>query len=446
VNPESAPASGIYRHGWAWNLGLSAFWFATSWKWFILLIAILPGQVAEIVPGGEKNTAWGLVFSIGAIWAIFGPSIFGNLSDRMGRRRPFIALSAGLSVLALVWLAGADQLWMLILGYLLLQVSDDVGQGAGSALIPQYVPAEHRGRSSSIMSVLQLAAQIVGAVTGVILGGMNAFGLTGVQLIYGLIALVNIVCALVTLRTIRHAPEPFQTPPPNGESFAARWIKPWRNRDFVWVWATRFLMAFGFYLIQPYLRNYLDDAVPGVLSFNDVALLGVTVSFPAKTLALFGVGIGEASQAALVLGLTISLTGALGSVLASRFADQWGRKRLIYTGGGLMAATMVPFALVPDFSMIWLMALGFGFGYGMYLSADWALASDVMPDSAELGKDMGLWQMSVSSVQIFSGTGGRVIDSLNATSMGLGYRVAILTAGVLFLFSAALVRQVKGSR
>ncbi len=437
---------GIFRPGWAWNLGLSAFWFANSWKWFILLVAILPGQVADIVPGGEKNTAWGLVFSLGAIWAIFGPSIFGNLSDRLGRRRPFIALSAGFTVLALLWLAGAHQFWMLIVGYMLLQVSDDVGQGAGSALIPQYVPSEHRGRASSVMSVLQLAAQIVGAVSGVILGSMSLFGLSGIQLIYGLIAIVNIVCAFITLRTIKPAVEPFAAPEPDGATFAQRWIKPWRNRDFVWVWLTRFLMAFGFYLIQPYLRNYLADAVPGRIDFDSVALLGTEMMLPNKTLVLFGTGVGGASQAALVLGLTISLTGAIGSILAAKYADRVGRKGLIRFGGVLMAVTMVPFALVQDFSWIWLMALGFGLGYGVYLSADWALAADVMPNSAELGKDMGIWQMSVSSVQIFSGTGGRVIDALNATSMGLGYRAAILMAGGLFLLSALLIRQVKGSR
>ncbi len=444
MTPE-APTANIFRPGLAWNLGLSALWFANSWKWFILLVAILPGQVADLVPGGEKNTAWGMVFSLGAIWAIFGPSIFGNLSDRLGRRRPFIAISAALTVLALVWLAGANQFWMLIVGYMLLQVSDDVGQGAGSALIPQYVPEDARGRASSIMSVLQLLAQIAGAVTGVILGGMALFGLNGVQLIYGLIAIVNIVCAVVTLRTISAAPEPFHVQEGPKPKFVDQWVKPWKNRDFVWVWLTRFLMAFGFYLIQPYLRNFLYDVVAKP-SFPTYNLFGIEYTMIEKNLSLFGMNVGGASQGALILGLSISLTGAFGSILASKKPDKVGRKILVIVGGFIMAGAVAPFAFATNFSLIWLLALIFGFGYGIYLSADWALAADVMPSSSELGKDMGLWQMSVSSVQIFSGTGGRVIDSLNAGTMGLGYTVAILSAGALFVLSAVLVRKVKGSR
>jgi len=44
----------------SWYLRTSAFWFATSFKWFILFI-LLPLQVGTLAKTGEANQAWGQV-------------------------------------------------------------------------------------------------------------------------------------------------------------------------------------------------------------------------------------------------------------------------------------------------------------------------------------------------------------------------------------------------
>ncbi|MBC8103430.1 MAG: hypothetical protein H7Z41_12700, partial [Cytophagales bacterium] len=86
--------TGVFRESLGWYLGISSYWFATSLKWFILFL-LQPLQVASVVPGGEKNGAWGLVVALGATEAMIGPALMGYLSDRCGsrwgRRRPFIA-------------------------------------------------------------------------------------------------------------------------------------------------------------------------------------------------------------------------------------------------------------------------------------------------------------------------------------------------------------------
>ena len=84
----------MFHNRLSWYLGLSAYWFAASFKWFILLVVLLPSQVASVSREGEKNTYWGLVFAIGATWAIIGPSIFGHWSDRAGKRVPFVLAGA----------------------------------------------------------------------------------------------------------------------------------------------------------------------------------------------------------------------------------------------------------------------------------------------------------------------------------------------------------------
>ncbi len=414
----------------SWYAGTSAYWFATSFKWFILLVAVLPGQVEKIVPGGEKSAAWGMVFMIGAIWAIIGPSIFGYISDGLslkhGIRRPFLAIGASLSVVALALLARAPSIAVLTIGYLLLQISDDIGTGPYGAVIPDLVPEKHRGRASGWMGVMQLLAQIASAVTGMILGD--------VLLIYLAIAIVNLVFAAWTIMTLEGADvaKPQSGQRPTFKGFLQGWIDPWKNRDFCWVWFTRFLNALGFYLVQPYLKFYLADVI--------------------KSFSLFGIRIGDpnnvneaASKAALIIALAISLTGALGALWAMKFSDQLGRKKTIYISGTIMAVVLVPFALVRSFDAIFWLAVFFGFGYGAYLSADWALASDVMPSKDDNGKDMGVWSSSVTSVQIIAGGMGSVITMLNNQVAGRGYVVSILTAAVAFMAGTVLVRQVKGS-
>lgn len=410
-----------FRDRTGWYFGISAYWFATSAKWFILLQVVLPGQVERLAPEGEKNTAWGMVFALGAVWAMIGPSLFGHLSDRLGRRKPFLAFGAAATVIALMTLWQAPSLAVLAAGYLLLQISDDVGTGPYGAIIPQMVPVERRGRASGAMGLMTLSGQLAVGIFAFLVGG-------DVASIYIGLASVNLLAAAWTIVCLRgETPAPAAAEGRFWSTFVRGWLAPWKSRDFFWVWFTRFLHALGFYLVQPYLRYYLDDVV--------------------KDFSVFGLfRLADAGMATNLLALTISLFGAAGSIYASRAADRLGRKRTIYLAGSLMAAVLVPFALIQDFGVIWTMACLFGVGYGMYLSADWALVSDVLPDSGALGKDMGVWQMSNSSVQIVAGSAGRAVDGLNAVSFGMGYQAVFLAASVAFLVSTVLVRKVRGSR
>lgn len=419
MSSPATPATG-YRDSLGWNLGLAAYWFASSYKWFILLTAILSAQVAEIVPEGERNTQWGLVVMIGALWAMIGPSIFGHWSDRLavrlGTRRPFIAIGAGLTVVALMVLGSAKSLPVLIAGFLFLQFADDVGTGPYAALIPEIVPPEKRGRASGLMGLMQVSAQVISAVAALMLGDIGQ--------IYIAIAVVNVVCAvavLVTLRGVRSYPQPAR---PIG--FLEGWIRPWKSRDFVWVWFTRFLNALGFYVVQLYVRNYLEDRVP---SYHFLVVKAE-----------------NATQATQYLALLISLCGIAGAIVATKLTDRIGRKPIVYLSGALMCAVLIPFALIPNYTVIMSLAILFGFGYGAYQSADWALVSDVLPSRDELGKDMGVWSSSVTSVQVLAGAIGRVIDAVNAASPGLGYVVAIFFGAFSFGLGTVLIRNVKGTR
>lgn len=413
-----------FRNSAWWYLGLSAYWFATSAKWFILLLVILPGQVEKIIPGGEKSAVWGMVFGIGATWAVIGPSLFGYVSDRLlprsGTRGPFIAIGCALTCIAFISLSGADAIWKLVLGYLLLQVADDIGTGPYSALIPELVPEQFRGRASGFMGLQTLLAQLTIGISALVLGDTTK--------IFILLAIFQIVAAIWVLQTIKGAwlvGERAESELSGISGFIKGWIEPWKIPDFFWVWFTRFLNAFGFYFVVQYLRFYLNDVV--------------------KEFTIGSLTLKDAGQAANVLALVIVLIGAFGASWAARHTDRLGRKKVIYLAGSLMSVTLFPFAFVPNFTLIVVLAVVFGFGYGMYLSADWALVSDILPKEGNVAKDMGVWQMSNSVVQIFTGAAGSLISAVNKWSFGVGYSTAFVIAGILFFFSTVLIRQVKGS-
>jgi MFS family permease len=91
------------------------------------------------------------------------------------------------------------------------------------------------------------------------------------------------------------------------------------------------------------------------------------------------------------------------------------------------------------------LAIVFGIGYGSYLSADWALVSDILPDQGSYARDMGVWQMSIAAPQVLSGAIGSLIDVGNRSMPGYGYTIAFVLASVAFLCGSLLVTKIKGS-
>lgn len=410
-----------------WQIGMAAYWFATAMKWFVMLL-VLGLIVKDLVPGGEEGTLWGRVVMIGAIWAMVGPGLFGFLSDRtrsrFGRWRPYVAVGSGLTVVAIMVLANAEHYWVIIVGYLLLQVSDDIGTGPYSMLIPGLVVPEQRGRASGVMGVLEFSAQITAGITALLLGDIKAIFLT--------LATVNVVCATITIVTVREDPEIRLS---EKLSFFDGFVKPWRSHDFRWAWFTRFLNALGFYLIVTYLSLYLAT------TFTEFSVFGLTVAkVDAETPPT-----AAAKQAVFVVALLISGLAAFGAVAGGRLADRIGRKKVIYFAGSTMAILLPPFALIPNFTLICMLALGFGIAYGAYVASNWALVSDVLPSRDELAKDMGIWQSSIATPQILSGVAGMLVDWGNRTyGMGKGYTMVFLLAAAAYLVSTVLIRKIRG--
>ncbi|MCL4454347.1 MAG: MFS transporter [Deinococcus sp.] len=399
----------------SWYLALSSYWFASSFKWFLVLLVLLPARVSQLVPETEKAGKLGLLFGIGAVMALLGPPLFGYLSDRVGRRLPYLASGAVLTALALVWLAYAPSYGQLLVAYLLLQLADDLSTGPYSALIPDLVPRKKRGEASGWMGALQVTAQVFAGIVGFAVGRLD------IQFL--IIALLTLLAAAFTLWGVREAPNY----PTNHKSLAESLAAPWKNPDFRWVWATRFLVMLAQYMVQTYLQYYLADVV--------------------KTFQAFGSKLAsEPFQAVALLGLFISLGAAISSLPAGWLSDTRGRKPVIYLAGTGLGLLMLPIILIPRYDVLIALAVLFGIFFGAYLAVDWALVSDVLPDPESHATDMGLWQTAIVLPQVLAGSLGGVLDRVNQQTPNLGYTALFIAAGFFFVMGSLLVSRVRGSR
>lgn len=396
---------------------LSAFWFGTAFHWLVLLLILMPANVVGFVGEAHKGTYLGILTAIGAVIALILPPWIGARSDRTGQRLPFIRLGVGVNVaglavmaLAVTLLSGMTGFWVYVLGFLLVQFGNNYATAPYSALIPQLVPVEQRGRYSGVMAMLQAGGQLLGAVAAFVLGGLHLPPLV----MFALVAVMLLVPALVTLRGVSElgsqAAAPAQAAA--GPSISIRQL--FAHQPFLWVFLTRVLFSLGQYSVQPFLQYYNKDVL------------------------------GQSSpETATSIMLACIIVGSIASALiGGRVSDRTGRKPVIYVAGGTMAAAAVLLLFAPNFVVALALALVFGLGFGAFTSVDWALGSDAMPSQNSYARDMGIWHVAFVAPQMTSAPQGTLLDWGNARGGNFGYTLVFGIAALFFLLGVLLVRNV----
>ncbi|MEF2278654.1 MFS transporter [Deinococcus sp. YIM 134068] len=393
---------------------LSAFWFGTAFHWLLLLLILLPANVVRFVGEEQKGTYLGVLLFIGAVIALVLPPLVGAHSDRTGRRVPYIRLGvgvnlAGLAVMAFAAsvLSGVGGFWVYVLGFLLVQFGNNYATAPYSALIPQLVPPEQRGRYSGVMAMLQAVGQLLGAVAAFVVGLLNL----PVLVSFGLIAAVLLIPALVTLRGV---PETGGTAIQTARGPTLSWRELFAHQPFFWVFVTRVLFALGQYSVQPFLQYYNTD----VLAQRD-------------------------AETSTSIMLVCIIVGSIASALVGgRLSDRVGRKPVIYVAGTVMAAAALLLLLAPSYPVALALAACFGLGFGAFTSVDWALGSDAMPSASSYARDMGIWHVAFVAPQMSSAPQGALLDWGNAQGGNLGYTLVFGIAALFFLAGVVLVRNV----
>jgi MFS family permease len=430
------PASGPGRKlSFAQHLAISIFWFATNLQWGAYLILIIPSQATRLAPllHMTKGAVAGWTFGLGALVGALTPPIVGALSDRctlrLGRRRPFVIVGGIINVLGLglFYLAFRQgNLVGYVAAYLLVNLGNNIASGAFSGVIPDLVPKAERGYASGMMAFMQQSGTILGLVIGSL---ARTSGVSQDGLATALVAGVFAVVTLVTVACIRE--ERLVNAPPLrlSELKDCFWVSPREHPDFAWVWVQRALFTLGWNLIQANLLFFIADVLnkrPAEPTLN-------------------------------VVGIIVLLAAVPTGVLCGPLSDRVGRKPIIFAAGVVMAATCVVFgslnALPEGWRLPLLYGLGtlWGCGYGAYISVDWALGTDVLPNPDEAGKDMGVWHLSMTLPASLASPFGALLLAPFALPGGasyrpIGYTPLFLVGSTLLALCAVLIWRVKKAR
>ncbi|MGJ6964675.1 MFS transporter [Streptosporangium sp. G11] len=412
-DPREALAEPTRRVGPWWVAGISLANLALWMAYFGPLQVLLPSQVASIDPVGKEGSL-ALVTGVGAAVAMLLNPVAGALSDRtagrFGRRHPWSLGGALVGAGALVLLAGQGSILGVAAGWCLAQAGLNAMQAALSAGVPDHVPVGQRGEVSGWIGI----PQSLGVVLAVVLVTMVA---TTTESGYFLIAALMPLCVLPFVLT---TPDPRLAARPPFELRAflkGFWISPRTHPDFFWAWLTRFLMQLGNAVATLYLLYFLTDAV------------GYERLFPGE----------KAEDGLLVLILIYTTTVVLTTVVAGVISDRLGRRRALVTISGLISVIpAVMLAFWPQWPVATVGAAIMGVGFGIYLSVDNALVTQVLPAAEGRAKDLGVINIANSGPQVL----GPVIAGPIVAGLG-GYPVLYMTSAVLALLGAALVWKIR---
>lgn len=390
------------------NLGLFMAYFGP-------LGVLLPNQV-QAAAGAHRVIDFSWVIGLGAIVAIVANPLAGALSDltvsRFGRRRPWALGGAVATAAALCLLGWLHSVPEIAAGWCLAQIGVNSMQAGLAAAVPDRVPVVQRATVSGWIGIAQTVSVVVAAALVTVIGGHQGYLLLAAGVVVLVLPFAFGTADPPLLRADR---------PSFGWSFI--WSFAWScwpsrswTHDFRWAWLTRFLLVLGNAMAVVYLLYFLRR-------------IRFSAMYP-----------GHSAEQGLVLLLCLyTVAVAVTTLIAGRHSDRTGRRRRpIVVGGVVMAAATVLVAAHPTLPVLLASAPVLGIGFGMYLSIDQALVTQVLPSAAERARSLGVISVASSAGQVMA----PALAAPTVTYLG-GFRTLYLCAAAVVLLGSASMSQIR---
>ncbi|GAM24996.1 hypothetical protein SAMD00019534_081710 [Acytostelium subglobosum LB1] len=412
-------------------LCLSSFWLGHAAINSSLTSVLYPKQIAYMVGDEEKERYLGQLPIYGAAISIVMAPLAGALSDhcksRFGRRRIFIffgvIICCGFLILSIF--PGKHIYWFMLctVG---VQLGGQLADGPYTGLTPDVVPKEQYGKASGYLAFSMAIGNLLGlSGTGIMFWNTKNDGETPAEPPFAQVySFLVVVLVLFTVPTLIGVPEKRltgQVPKFTLKRFFMSFYLPSSQyRNFYWVIITRFFQEMGIYSILQFFQYYLEDVIK----------------------------VENATFYTTVLLCIIVVTSVPTSIVAGPLSDRFGRKVCVYISSAAMALCTLGFMLLsfrPSLTITLVMGAFFGMGYGAYQAVDWALALDVLPENADVAKDMGIWHQAFVIPSVLAPfITGMVIDSLHVKySYQIAYTVVFSMTIFWFTMATVMIKPIR---
>jgi MFS family permease len=398
-------------------LTLSIYWLGIQTIWGGLNTIVIPQRTDALNPE-MQGLLTAVIIAAGAIAPIIIQPTIGVISDytvtRWGRRKPYIVIGTLLDVVFLAALAFSNDFLGMLAFYFLLQLSSNFAQGPFQGYVPDLVPARQVGTASGLMGLMLVLGTIVGV-------GIATFG--GAASVPAVVALglVELVTMVVLVSTVHE-----------GSAAPAR-TRPWREIALS-AWARDILAE----------TNVLWLLVVRLLFLGAYNATVIAVPYFERS---HGLGDRAANETVLIGTVIVGVCTGLAAIPGGRLSDRYGRRPVIWGAGLIAGAGLLGVALAPSPELAIAAFVPFGIGMGTFLSADWALMSDVIPKHTS-GRYMGILNAGTAMAgPVFLLVGGPAQDLFGAMlGREVGPRVAMAIAALFVLGACLALRRVDPTR
>ena len=412
--PEAPPVP--HRVGWGFISLYALAYIGTILLFLAPLLVSLALKVNSLVGIERAPNSLALVAGVGALLAMFANPFFGRLSDRttsrLGMRRPWMVIGLVGGSLGILVVAVAPSIAVVLIGWCIAQLFFNALLATLVAVLPDQVPVAQRGTVSGVLGVCLPIA----SVTGTFL--VQLF--TGNQLTMFLVPCAIggffVLLFAVTLKDRRLAMA--DRPTWSLREFAGTfYVNPRKSPDFGWAFASRFMFVLAYAFLTTYQAYYLLDKI------------GSTET--------------DVPQQIFLGTLVQSVVLVTASLVGGRLSDRTGRRKIFV----LIAATvyglaMFAIAIASNFNGYLVgMAIG-GLGFGVYMAVDLALVADVLPDTDNNAKNLGVMNIAGALPSSIAPAIAPVILAISSGSYGVLYAVA----GICAIIGGAAILPVKRVR
>ncbi|MBD5632922.1 MAG: MFS transporter [Candidatus Eremiobacteraeota bacterium] len=378
------------------NAGIQVVWGG--------ILAVSLQARSSALGGGNGVRAYAIVAASGALVATIVQLVAGPLSDRLrersGNRQIFYAAGIAFALPALAWFFLATDFSQLVAAFLCLELAMNVAGGPYQAVIADYVALDRRGNASSWMA----AYQSIGNAAGLLAAGFIA-DLRFVALALAAPLAVTYAVSASAMRGLS------DLAPPQQPAHATRGSSPLGTLANLLV--SRGLINLGFFTLLGFLLFFVRDTL-------HVAAASVT------------------TQTALLF-LSFTLAAVAGAALAAGPTDRYDKRIVVTLAVALIVVALGALAEARALPVAFATAALAGTAWGAFVTADWALASAVLP-ARTLATGMGVWNVATALPQVVAPLlAAPLVGALDRTHAGDGPRGAIVLALCEFALGAVVV-------